>query len=81
LELYQLAAWDSNFHQLVWLRSTSQLTPHVGESAVKEKYFSLLLVGLQTGTITLKINLEVPKKIGNRSTGRPSYTAPEHISK
>jgi hypothetical protein len=27
-----------------------------------------LLVGLQTGTTTLEINLEVPQKIGNRST-------------
>jgi hypothetical protein len=27
-----------------------------------------LLVGLQTGTTTLKIDLEVPQKIGNRST-------------
>jgi hypothetical protein len=25
-----------------------------------------LLVGLQTGAITLEINLEVPQKIGNR---------------
>jgi hypothetical protein len=27
-----------------------------------------LLVGLQTGTTTLEINMEVPQKIGNRST-------------
>ena len=27
-----------------------------------------LLVGLQTGTATLEINLEVSQKIGNRST-------------
>jgi hypothetical protein len=27
-----------------------------------------LLVGFQTGTIILEINLEVPQKIGNRST-------------
>jgi hypothetical protein len=27
-----------------------------------------LLVGLQTGTTTLEINLEVPQKIENRST-------------
>jgi hypothetical protein len=30
-----------------------------------------LLVGLQTGTTTLGINLEVPQKIGNKSTRRP----------
>ena len=27
-----------------------------------------LLVGLQTGTTILEINLELPQKIGNRST-------------
>jgi hypothetical protein len=27
-----------------------------------------LLVGLQTGSTTLQINLEVPEQIGNRST-------------
>jgi hypothetical protein len=26
------------------------------------------LMGLQTGTTTLEINLEVPQKVGNRST-------------
>ena len=31
------------------------------------------LVGLQTGTTTLEINLEVPQETGNRSTWRPSY--------
>jgi hypothetical protein len=31
-------------------------------------------MGLQTGTTTLEINLEVPQKIGNRSTYRHSYT-------
>ena len=35
-----------------------------------------LLEGLQTGTTTLEINLEVSQKIGNRSTSRPSYAAP-----
>jgi hypothetical protein len=30
-----------------------------------------LLVGLQTGATTLEINLEVPQRIGNGSTGRP----------
>ena len=33
-----------------------------------------LLVGLQTGTTTLEISLEVLHKIRNRSTWRPSYT-------
>jgi hypothetical protein len=40
-----------------------------------------LLVGLQTGTITLAINLVVPQKIGNNSSSRPSYTVPGHIPK
>jgi hypothetical protein len=33
-----------------------------------------LLVELHTGKTTLKINLEVPQKIGNRSTLRLIYT-------
>ena len=40
-----------------------------------------LLVGLQTGTTTLEINLEVPQKIGNRSTRRPSYITLGRIPK
>ena len=32
------------------------------------KIITSLLVELQTGTNTLEINLEVPQKIGNRST-------------
>jgi hypothetical protein len=40
-----------------------------------------LLVGLQTGTTTLEINLVVPQKIGNRSTQIPSYTTLGHIPK
>jgi hypothetical protein len=34
---------------------------------------------LQTGISTLEINLEVPQKIGKRSTGRPSYPILGHI--
>jgi hypothetical protein len=40
-----------------------------------------LLVGLQTGTTTLEINLEVPQKIVNRSTWRPSNTTLGNIPK
>jgi hypothetical protein len=40
-----------------------------------------LLVGLQTGTTTLEINLEVPQKIGNRSTWRPSYAILGNVPK
>ena len=47
----------------------------------KKRNTTPLLVGLQTGTITLEINLEIPQKIGNRSTWRPSYTTLEYIPK
>jgi hypothetical protein len=40
-----------------------------------------MLVGLQTGTTTLEINLEVPHKIGNISTWTPSYTTLGNIPK
>jgi hypothetical protein len=33
-----------------------------------------LLVGLQAGTTTLEINLEIRHKIGNKSTRRPNNT-------
>jgi hypothetical protein len=39
-----------------------------------------LLVGLQTRTITLEINLEVPHKIENRSTQKMSYNTTESCS-
>jgi hypothetical protein len=38
-----------------------------------------LLVGEQTCTTTLEINLVVSQKIGNSSTSRPTYTTPGHI--
>ena len=39
------------------------------------------LVGLQTGTTTLEISLEVLQKIGHCTTWGPSYTSPGHITK
>jgi hypothetical protein len=36
---------------------------------------------LQTAAIALEVNLEVPYKIGNRSSRRPSYTACGHMHK
>jgi hypothetical protein len=39
----------------------------------------LLLVGLQAGTTTLEMSLEVPQKIGYSTTGRSSNTSPGHI--
>ena len=41
---------------------------HMLERIWSKRNISPLLVGLQTGTTTLEINLEVPQKIGNRST-------------
>jgi hypothetical protein len=43
------------------------VTTHVGKDVEKEEHSSML-VGLQIGTITLEINMEVPQKIGNRYT-------------
>jgi hypothetical protein len=40
-----------------------------------------LLVGVQTCTTILEINLVVSQKVGSRSTSRPSYTTPGHIPK
>jgi hypothetical protein len=39
----------------------------------KKRNIPPLLVGLQTGTDTLEINLEVPQETENTSTRRPSY--------
>ena len=47
----------------------------------RKRNTSPLLVGLQTGTTTLEINLEVPQKIGTRSTWRPSYSTLGNIPK
>jgi hypothetical protein len=40
-----------------------------------------LLVGMQTCTTTLEINLIFSQKIGSNSTSRPSYTTPGHRPK
>jgi hypothetical protein len=42
---------------------------------------SSLMVGVQTDTTTLEINLVVSQKTGNSSPSRSSYTAPGHIPK
>jgi hypothetical protein len=65
--------WDSTLHQSEWIRSKFQMTTLVDEEVEKEGHSSIA-VGLQTGTTTLEINLEVPQKIGNGSTWRFSYT-------
>jgi hypothetical protein len=45
----------------------------------RKRNISPLLVGLKTGTNTLEINLEIPQKIGNRST--QPYPSWEHTQK
>ena len=40
----------------------------------RKRNTSPLLVGLQTCTTTLEINLAISQKTGNISTSRPSYT-------
>ena len=39
-----------------------------GNAGQNDPEIPLLLVGLQTGTITREISLEAPQKTGNRST-------------
>ena len=38
------------------------------------------LVGMQTGVATVEISMEIPQKIKNGSTFRPSYPTSENIS-
>ena len=38
-----------------------------------------MLVGLQAGTTTLEVSLEVPQKIGHNITGRSSNAYPEDV--
>ena len=52
-----------------------------GKANEKAKWAPPLLVGLQAGTTTLEISLEVPQKTGHSTTGGPSYTTPGHISR
>jgi hypothetical protein len=40
-----------------------------------------LLVGVQTCTTILEINLDVSQKIGSRSTSKPRYNTPGYIPK
>lgn len=40
-----------------------------------------LLVGVQTCTATMGINMVVPQKSGNQSASRPSYNTLGHIPK
>lgn len=47
----------------------------------RKRNSSSLLVGSQTGIITLEINWAVPQKFWNSSTYRTSYTTPEYKHK
>jgi hypothetical protein len=55
---------------------SSFLTADAGKDVEKEEHSSLL-VGLQAGTTTLEISLEVPQKIGHSTLY--SNTSPGHI--
>ena len=57
--------WDYTLHTSEWLRSKPQVTANIGEN-VQKRNIPPMLVGLQTGTITLEIILEVPQKFGNK---------------
>ena len=54
---------------------------HMLERMWKKRNIPPLLVGLQSGTTTLEINLEVPQKTVNRSTWRLHYTTLGHTPK
>ena len=54
---------------------------HMLAKMLRKRKAPPLLVGLQTGITNLEINLDVPQKIGNRSTWRPRYTTLGNIPK
>ena len=58
-------------HLSEWLKSTTQETTDVGEDVEKEETFTLL-VGMQVGAATVENSTEVPQKVKNRATLRPS---------
>ena len=53
--------------QSEWLRSKTQVTAHVGKNVEKEEYLSVA-VGIVNWYNHPGVNLEIPQKIGNRST-------------
>jgi hypothetical protein len=58
----------------------TQLPAHVDEDIEQVEQFPLQ-VGVQTYTATLKINMAVSQKIGNKFTSRTSYITPGCIPK
>ena len=65
--------WDSILHLSEWLRSITQVTTHAG-FVVEHGKTPLLLVGVQTCTVIMNINMEFPQKVGNWFTSRTSFT-------
>ena len=47
----------------------------------RKKNTLLLLMGVQTCTATMEINMAIPQKIESLSTSRPIYTTLGHIPK
>ena len=56
------------------------MTAHAGQDVEKEDHSSIAC-GIANWSTILEINLEIPKKIGNRYTLKPSYTTLGHIHK
>ena len=63
--------WDIISHKSEWLKWTSQETTDVGRDAEEGNPLTLLM-GLEAGTATLENSMEVPQKVENRATQRPS---------
>ena len=57
------------------------ITAYVGEYMESKGTTPPLLVGVQTCTASMEINIAIFQKIGNQSTSRPSNTIFGHIAK
>ena len=58
----------------------TQVTALAGQDVEKEDHSSIAC-GIENWSTILEINLEIPKKIGNRYTLKPSYTTLGHVHK
>lgn len=72
--------WISYLHLSKWLRPITKVTAYVGKD-VEHGNMPILIVGVQTCTITLEINIVVHQKFKNLLTSSPSYTTLEQIPK
>ena len=70
--------WDATSH--LWLTLATQATIDVGKDGERRISFALL-VGMQAGAATLENSMEVPQKIKNRTTLRPSNCTARYLSK